>query len=170
MDAAQTYGQASISRGATTMGFKRAKQKGRSEGRHLGIGHHVVRSAEFGRLPPWSLKLLIELASGYNGYNNGNLSAAYTLLKERGWNSPGTLSAALQSLLETGWIIRTRLGHRNRCALYAVTWWPVDECPGKWLEVPPESVPRNTWKIKSVVGTCSSVVGTCIANGSEPPK
>lgn len=149
---------------------KRTRQKGRGDGTHLGIGHHVVRSREFGNIPPWPLKLLIELASGFNGFNNGNLSAAFSVLRERGWNSPGTLSAALKWLQAHGWITRTRTGNKNRCALYAITWWAIDECPGKWLETPPEAAPRNTWKTKSVVGTRSNVVGTCSSDGPEGPK
>jgi hypothetical protein len=149
------------------MSRKRSRQKGRSGGTHLGIGHHIVRSAEFGCIPPWPLKLLIELAGTYNGFNNGNLSAAFSTLRSRGWNSPGTLSDALKWLQAHGWIVRTRAGNKNRCALYAVTWWPIDECQGKWLEIAPESGPRNTWKTQSVVATCSNVVATCSSQDLE---
>lgn len=146
---------------------QRARQKGRSKASHLGIPHYIVRSPEFGSLPPWPLKLLIELAGGYNGFNNGNLSAAFSALRERGWNSPGTLSAALKYLQQTRWITRTRTGNKNRCALYAVTWWPIDECPGKHLEVGQEQSARHSWKTEVVVGTCSNVVGTCSSQPHE---
>lgn len=141
---------------------RRRRQQGRrTEHSYLGIPHYIVRSPEFGALGPWALKLLIELAGNYNGKNNGNLSAAYSVLKGRGWNSPGTLSAAIAALAKSGWIVCTRQGGRNRCGLYAVTWWAIDSCEGKWLEIGPETVARHAWKSTSVVGTCSNVVGTC---------
>ena len=149
---------------------KRNRQKGRREGTHLGIGHHVIRSQEFGAIPAWPLKLLIEMASAYNGANNGDMSAAFSVLRHRGWRSPGTLSAALRWLQHHGWIIRTRTGNKNRCALYAVTWWAIDDCPKKGLEIAPEATPRNTWKTKIVVATCSNVVATCSSQRSEGPK
>lgn len=140
---------------------RRSRQKGRrAEHSYLGIPHYIIRSPEFGALEPWAHKLLIELAGNYNGKNNGDLSAAFSVLKDRGWNSSGTLSAALKQLVHDGWIVRTRHGGKNRCALYAVTWWPVDECTGKWLEIRPESVACHKWrKTDSVVGRRSNVVG-----------
>lgn len=148
-------------------GRRRSRQKGRREGTHLGLPHYIVRSPEFRKLPPWPLKLLIELASDYNGFNNGNLSAAFSVLKERGWNSPGTLSDALKYLQEKRWIIRTRTGNKNRCALYAITWWAIDDCPGKHLEIKPEATPRHSWKTDFVVATCSNVVARCSSDGEK---
>lgn len=153
--------------------MKPDKQRRRLRGRRgehsfLGIPHYIVRSPEFGALGPWPVKLLIELAGNYNGKNNGNLSAAFSVLGARGWNSPGTLNSAINSLLSAGWLIRTRTGGRNRCALYAVTWWPVDDCPGKWLEVKAETVASHRWrKTETLVGTCTNVVGTCSSEGAE---
>lgn len=136
------------------------KRSRKSEHSYLGIPHYIVRSPEFGALEPWSVKLLIELAGNYNGKNNGDLSAAFSVLKSRGWRSPGTLNGALKRLLAAGWITYTRHGGRNRCALYAVTWWPIDHCEGKFLEVRGETVARHSWKIDSVVGSRTNVVGS----------
>jgi hypothetical protein len=147
---------------------RRRRQHGRrTEHSFLGIPHYIVRGPEFGAIEPWALKLLIELAASYNGKNNGNLSAAYSTLRERGWNSPGTLNKAINQLVANGWLVRTRHGGRNRCALYAVTWWAVDACEGKWLEIQPETTARHAWKTISVVGTCSNVVGTCSNDAVE---
>lgn len=138
---------------------RRARMKGRGgDHSYLGIPHYILRSEAFGRLTGWGAKLLIELAASYNGKNNGDLSAAFSVLEGRGWNSPGTLNKALKELLAAGWIIYARHGGRNRCALYAVTWWPVDECEGKWLEIRPETTPRHSWKTESVVAIRSNVV------------
>lgn len=126
---------------------RRRKATGRSAATYLGIPHYVVRSEEFGQLGAWELKLLVELAAQYNGYNNGDFSAAMSILRTRGWHSTGTLSKALAKLRDGGWIVTTRHGHRGGlCALYAVTWWPIDDCDGKWLELPAERSARNTWQ------------------------
>lgn len=131
---------------------KRHKAQGRSAATYLGIPHYVFRSEEFGQLSGWPLKLLIELAGQYNGHNNGDLSCPMSLLKRRGWKSSGTRDKAIKALEATRWIVTTRHGGRNVCSLFAVTWWPVDECKGKWLEVKPEKSPSNAWqKSKSVV-------------------
>lgn len=142
---------------------RRRRLKGRSSSHsYLGIPHYILRSAEFGQLEPWALKLLIELAGNYNGKNNGDLSAAYSVLKGRGWNSPSTLNRAIKQLLVADWIVVTRHGGRNRCALYALTWWSVDACEGKWLEVKAGTVPNHGWrKTVSVVHQSAEVVRTC---------
>lgn len=144
------------SRAASKEKKKRYKVKGRREGQFLMLPHSIMRSSEFGGLSPWDTKLLLELAMQYNGKNNGDFSAAFSQLSKRGWNSPGTLSSALKSLRSSGWILLTRQGGRNRCSLYAITWWAIDECGGK-LECNAQSVPSNEWnKSKSVVTGCSN--------------
>lgn len=137
---------------------RRRKATGRSAATYLGIPHYVTRSDEFGQLDGWELKLLVELAAKYNGFNNGDLSCAFSQLKLRGWRSNGTLWKALRGLLARRWIIQTKTGGRNRCALYAVTWWPIDPCEGKWLEVGATQTASNAWqKTKSVAAIRTNV-------------
>jgi hypothetical protein len=64
--------------------------------------------------------------------------------------SPRGVGAVLAGLEEAGFVVKTRTGHRRLCNLYSVTWYPIDECPGKGLEVAPEHAPSNLWKAKSV--------------------
>jgi hypothetical protein len=138
---------------------RRTRFKGRGgEHSYLGIPHYILRSQEFGRLRGWQIKLLIELGASYNGRNNGDLSAAFKQLRARGWKSAGTLNATIKELVQAGWIVYSRHGGRNRCALFAITWWPVDECEGKGLEIKPEAIARHTWKTESVVGIRTNVV------------
>ena len=140
---------------------RRMRKRGRkSEHSYLGIPHYIVRSGEFGRLDAWSVKLLIELAGNYNGKNNGDLSAAFKVLRARGWRSPGTLNATIKRLLAARWIIHTRKGGRNLCALYAITWWPIDYCEGKWQEIAAETTARYSWKTETVVGIRTNLVGS----------
>ncbi|WP_156962825.1 hypothetical protein [Aerolutibacter daejeonensis] len=147
---------------------RRRKTTGRSAATYLGVPHYVFRSAEFGELDGWELKLLIELAGKYTGFNNGDLSCAFSQLKHRGWRSSGTRQKALNGLLARSWIIATRTGSRNRCALYAVTWWPIDPCEGKGLEVRATATASNSWqKTKSVVAMRTNVVAMRTEEASE---
>lgn len=125
---------------------KRAKHKGRrSTAPFLNIPKEVLRSEAYLSLGGWQVKLLVDIASQFNGKNNGDLTAAWTLMKERGWNSQGTLNKALKDLREAGLIQETRSGGRHRCTLYAVTWRGIDECKGK-LDVPSKAAPSNLFR------------------------
>ncbi|MCU1750072.1 hypothetical protein [Pseudomonas sp. 6D_7.1_Bac1] len=97
--------------------------------------------------------VLMELHMQYNGNNNGNLAATRTMAKEWGVSSPNILQKALADLLTGGWIIQTRSSlfsrHGSRCALYALSWYAIDECPGKdlevsWTHAPPKTVRELT--------------------------
>ena len=149
---------------------RRRKLTGRATATFLGIPHYVFNSAEFGDLDGWSLKLLIEIAGGYNGSNNGNLSAAYSVLKDRGWRSTGTLWKSLRRLLEAHWIVTARHGSRNRCALYAITWQPIDECPGKGLEIPATKTASNAWQRTKNKNAARNVNRMCPQYESQLPK
>ena len=119
--------------------------KGRKQAPFVGIPREVFDSTEFGNLSPQATKLLMELARQYRGKNNGDFSAAWQPMTLRGWNSPGTLHRAKEELVASGFAIITRQGGRNRCSLYALTWWPIDECNGKHDERPTHA-PLNLWK------------------------
>lgn len=120
---------------------RRAKATGKAgNGRFLAIPHSVLNSEAYSGLKPRAVKLLVDLASQYNGKNNGDLCAAMTVLKAKGWKSNSGIEMALGELIEAGLIDETRQGGRNRCSLYAVTWHPIDECGGK-LDVKPTKAP-----------------------------
>lgn len=138
---------------------KRAKLTGRGlDGKFFMLKDSISRTEQFGLLSGNATKLLVELARQYNGMNNGDMSIPWSRLKHRGWHSKGTIDRAKVELLAGGWIVETRKGGKNHvCSLYAVTWWPVDECNGKHM-YPVENVASNLWnKIKSSTpyGTCS---------------
>jgi len=87
---------------------------------------------------------LVDLAAQYNGYNNGDLSATKKTMLDRGWNSGDQLNKAKREAEERGLIRVTRQGGRNRCNLYALTWFAIDECRGKH-DATPTSKPPNDW-------------------------
>jgi hypothetical protein len=125
---------------------RRLREKGRGEASFLRLPHYILKSQEFGNLSGNAVKLLLELCAPYKGFNNGDLSCAFSQLKDRGWKSSGTLAKAIRELRMAGFIVQSRQGGKNRCSLYAITWWNVDPCPGKALEIPSSDVPSHAWK------------------------
>lgn len=125
---------------------RRARIKGRrNTATFLHIPHDVLNSPAYTTLKPSAVKLLIDIAGQFNGYNNGDLCAALSVLRSKGWTSSGGLNKQLKALLESGLIQQTRQGGRNRCSLYAVTWRAIDECKGK-LDVKPTNTPSLLYK------------------------
>jgi len=124
----------------------RVKHKGRSDTPpFVMLRRDIMRYENFKTMGGNPTKLLIDLLSQYNGRNNGDLCAAWTLMKERGWNSKGTLHRSLKELLQRGWIVKSRQGGKHKASLYAITWLPIDECDGK-LDIAPTITPINSWR------------------------
>jgi hypothetical protein len=127
---------------------KRPKFKGRGKSApFVRVDREWLDSEEFGQLSGHAVKLFFELARQYRGPDttNGDLQAAWSLMQKRGWSSASALTRAKRELLETGWAIQTRQGGRNRCSLFALTVWPVDDCKGKHDE-PPTHAPLHLWR------------------------
>ena len=132
---------------------RREKAKNRKEtGRFAQLPHVVLNSADYISLSYKSKALLVDLVYQYNGKNNGDLTAALGFLKTRGWVRSATLSSAANELLEANLIIKTREGRfqnpHSRCALYAITWQPINECEGKELEVRATSTPPRKFSLE----------------------
>lgn len=127
---------------------KRAKSKGRkTEHSWLALPHYMLESPEFCEIPVSAVKLLVQVAGDYRGENNGNLEIVWEKkYKGRGWNSETTLTRARDELINRGWLVCTRHPYKRRCALYAITWQPIDECEGKNLEIAPQRVASNAWR------------------------
>src|SRR5215471_7796261 len=107
--------------------------------------HDWFRSPEYAELHPRAVKLLIDLYCQYNGHNNGDLCASWSLMAKLGWRSKDTLQKAMKELLERGWLSITRRGDRRKPNLYALSFLKVDECNGK-LDVHATVAPLHTWK------------------------
>tara|TARA_R110002072_G_scaffold165194_3_gene318366 strand:+ start:1269 stop:1736 length:468 start_codon:yes stop_codon:yes gene_type:complete len=126
------------------------KRKKKFEGRYVGIPHNVVSSAKFIGLSAHAVKLLLDLAFQYTGYNNGNLTACWTFMRERGWKSSSTLHKALRELIDAGFVVITRQGMKVRAypTLLAITWSGVDEVPKIRYDdgILPNQVPLNLWR------------------------
>ena len=100
-----------------------------------------MRSADYKSIGGNAVKVLLWLAHAYRGNNNGDLSATHSQAKDWGIRGKDTLTNAINQLVTAGLIVRTREGRFTNpggcCALYALTWESVDECPGKDLEMRP---------------------------------
>lgn len=141
-------------RGQAVRPRSRGKHKGRKEGggSFAGIPHAVMDSAAWIACSKVAIALLMELARQYNGRNNGDLCAALSLLRKRGWKSSDTISTALKELRHYGLIVLTRQGGLlmrdgggHTASLYALTWQPIDPCEGK-LDHPPTATAPGQWR------------------------
>lgn len=123
------------------------KHTGRGKGPpFLQLYHSVTDSAEFGALSAHATKMLLELCRQYRPGKNGDISAPWSLLRTRGWNSSSTADKAKKELLKCGWIIETRKGGKHKCSLYAITLWPIDESDKH--QEPPTAMAQNLWRKK----------------------
>jgi len=145
----------------------RARVTGRREGgTFAAIPHACLEHKNYARLSPRAVKLLLDLLAQYRGQNNGDLTASWTVMRERGWKSKAQMFKALRELIDTGWIILTRQGGRNACSLFAVTFRPIDHCGGKLIEVTSTATAPGDWK-----RYCAPPVGhDNPARGAAPPE
>ena len=109
-------------------------------------------SEDYRRLSGNSVMLLLALAYQYRGHNNGDLTAAFSIMQKKfGFKHQTTLSKALKSLIDSRMVIRTRTSQfcnpGRKCALFALTWQPIDECNGK-LECTPTVKPPRKFSMK----------------------
>lgn len=126
------------------------------KGGYVPLPHCVIRSDGYAHLSAYAVKLLNDMLSQYYGSNNGDFHATFSLLKKRGWKSKGTLNKAIKELIATGFIEVSRQGGRNKCSLYAVTFYAVDECKGK-LDIQPTNKPTSLWRRNELVPDIQSL-------------
>lgn len=118
-----------------------------------GIPRIVMQSDDYKNLSGNSVKLLLALSYQYRGFNNGDLTAAWSVLHDQfGFSSRHTIKRALNELQAAGMIIQTRtpkfMNPGGQCGLYALTWKPIDDCPGKRLEAKPTRTPPRKFSME----------------------
>ena len=118
-----------------------------------GIPRIVLDTDDFRQLPATAKVVLFALAYQYQGNNNGDLTAAHSVIKRWGIASKTTLGNAVETLLKADLIVRTREGRflnpGGQCALYALTWQPIDECNGK-LDVAATRRPPRAFSLEKI--------------------
>ena len=139
--------------------LKRLRIKGRrTTSFFVMFPYHVLDNAVFKTLSTRATKLVMDLAAQYRGHNNGDLCAPLSLMRERGWNSSDQLEKAKKELIEKDVILVARQGGFNKANLYALTWFPIDECNGK-LDVASTTTAPANWK-KGLPSPPSGVKGS----------
>jgi hypothetical protein len=142
------------------MARKSVNPKGRREhGPFIQVSKVVITGPEFAHLSAYGVKLFIDLYGQFNGRNNGDLCASWTLMSDRGWRSKATLHRAIKELRDKGWLVVSRQGGRNKASLYALTWLPVDECGGN-LDIAATAAPLGTWRHNGFGTSYVNQVGT----------
>lgn len=135
--------------------YSEAKEK-RDGGTFVPLAHIVLDCRAVRELSAAGAKLLLDLLAQYRGNNNGDLCAAFKLMRSRGWRSEQTLFKARRELEDAGLIHPTRQGARpNRATLYGLTFFALDEHPK--LEVTRRSFPRGLWRMKDPIPPLKSV-------------
>ena len=119
-----------------------------------GIPRVVMECPDYINLSGSAVRLLNEMAYQFKGWNNGDLCPAWTLMKERGFRSKATLTKAIKELVAAEMIMLTRQGQfiRNKAGLYALTWAPINECSGKYLEESPTITPSRNFSLERQQG------------------
>lgn len=130
----------------------RALKRGR-QATFVALPHIVLESPEYLSLRSSAKALLVDLAFQYNGRNNGDLTAAFGYMKNRAWSSKQTIANALRELIAADLVVKTRQGKFQNphacCDLYALTWRPINECPGKNLEVSPTTTAPRKFSLEA---------------------
>lgn len=104
----------------------------------------VLHSPKFHALSANAVKLLFDIGAQFRGSNNGDLTAAWKLMKPKGWKSQTTLNRAKAELLAGGFIAETRKGRLpNLCSLYGITWMPLN--PSEKLDAGAAGFPVGAW-------------------------
>ena len=119
-------------------------KKNREDGAYNAISHQFLRSQTLRSLTPKANKLLLDMLSQFNGFNNGDICITWKLMRQRGWRSKDTLNKARKELLDMGVIEIARRGGLNRASLYALTLFAVNECKGK-LDITPTTSPKSIY-------------------------
>lgn len=136
-------------------GCRRPRRRGRAKGR-FEPGEHfaaipvdVMESQSYAALPDYAVRVLAALAAQYRGQNNGNLSLTRTQARQLGVHSSWKVRAGLQLVIMVGLVERTRQGKmshgRGVCALYALSWKPVDPTPQAFPPIESRQSPTNAW-------------------------
>lgn len=106
---------------------------------HIRVTLKILNSPAYIALDYSAKALYMDLRSRLRTSNNGNINAALTELRHRGWRSPSTLAKALRQLEAVGLIAKTRktIGVEKGstvCNLYRFTDMPVNRRPDLGIE------------------------------------
>lgn len=111
--------------------------------------HAIYDHPDYIALSKTSRAFLWDLCRQYNGYNNGNLSAAPGIMHKLAWEKKTALRCRAE-LEEKGWISVTRYPRaKKEPVLYRLTWLEVDTWDGTpYLDVGVRLVKKRSLRIR----------------------
>tara|TARA_Y100000052_G_C2949775_1_gene86367 strand:- start:299 stop:757 length:459 start_codon:yes stop_codon:yes gene_type:complete len=111
--------------------------------------HAITDHPDYISLDKTSRALLWDMYRQYNGYNNGNISAAHGVMGKWGWDKK-TLLRCRKKLEAAGWIVVTRIPRaKKEPTLYAFSWLKIDSWQGKpYLDAGVENIPMKSLRPK----------------------
>ena len=113
------------------------KPTGKTTTKHpyAAIEHRVIDSPAYANLAFSARSLLILITRQLKKDNNGHLQATFSYLRRFGFVSEHTISRSIKELIAHGMIYRTRSGgYQQGAAQYAVTWLPIKNQQGIFLD------------------------------------
>jgi len=142
--------------------YSRSKGRGADES-FLAVPKRVLNHRYFPLLSAYSIKLLFDLGSQYNGFNNGDLCATWSIMREKGWRSKSTLSKSIKELVHYKFIVMTQIGGLNKPSLYGLVWKKLDKAKKE-----------SGWSQGKIPGICRETIqpfalrkkGKCTQRGS----
>ncbi|WP_205631054.1 hypothetical protein [Dyella thiooxydans] len=150
-------------------GRRRNRLKGRKEtGTFFRIPTAVLNCPNYLGLSKKAQALLMDIGARFNGFNNGDLAAPWSWMKERGWKSKGTLSNAIRELIDAGMLELTRQGGLHGPNLYAFTWIAIHETKSR-LDVSPTRVASGKWKQPRLKQTPPAALCPPLSAGKSDP-
>ena len=113
--------------------------------RFITIPNRCLDSENFASLSPHAVKLFMDFASKFTGFNNGDINMVWPEMRKRGWKSKETLYKSRDELIKKGWVIQTRQGWNNHCSLYGITFLKLGDFGGKKLDIRDNTPASNDW-------------------------
>lgn len=102
---------------------------------YAAIEHRVIDSPAYADLTYAARSILVLITRQLTADNNGRLQATESYLSRFGVGSAHTITRAVKELIAHGLIYRTRSGgYHNGAAWYAVTWLPIKQREGLFLD------------------------------------
>ncbi len=102
---------------------------------YAAIEHRVIDSPTYANLSFSARSLLVLITRQLSKDSNGHLQATYSYLRRFGFASEHTISRCIKELISHGMIYRARAGgYQQGAAQYAVTWLPISNRQGLFLD------------------------------------
>jgi hypothetical protein len=151
----------------------RDRKSGVTVAPHIRLDIALLNSPAYIALDACAKALLLDLRAKVNTFNNGNISAALSELKHRGWRSAVTLAKAIRQLEAVGILANTRrtigVEHGSKlCNLYRFT--DLDVFEQRKVNVSAQSATHDYKKFDSLKAATQAVKAASPAQRKQTKK